>query len=58
MNKVLKRIEKSLEEKHIAVFLAPALFVLMVFAFYITIALIYLSFCDWNVKNPSPVSPV
>jgi multiple sugar transport system permease protein len=42
------------EKRHIGCFLAPAMIILVAFAAYITIALIYLAFCDWNVRSPAP----
>jgi multiple sugar transport system permease protein len=51
---MLKKIQRALEKRHIAIFLAPALFLLVVFVAYLTISLLYLSLCDWNVRSPSP----
>lgn len=44
-----------IERHYLALFLAPSLILLIAFAGYITISLIYLSLCNWNVSNPTPV---
>lgn len=43
------------ERHYLALFLAPSLILLLAFAGYITISLIYLSLCSWNVSSPAPV---
>lgn len=53
--KLWKAVGKWAEKKYIFCFLAPAMIILTAFAAYITISLIYLSLCNWNVTNPSPV---
>ena len=55
MAKMNERIQNWGEKHYVALFLAPALLILIAFAGYITFALIYLSLCDWNVSNPTPV---
>ena len=50
-----KRVSGWVEKRYLLCFLAPSLVILVAFAAYITVALIYLSLCNWNVSNPSPV---
>lgn len=53
--KMMKRINGWVEKRYLFCFLAPSMIILTAFAAYITIALIYLSLCNWNVSNPTPV---
>lgn len=51
----MKRISLWVEKRYLFFFLAPSMIIMVAFAAYITIALIYLSLCNWNVNNPVPV---
>lgn len=53
--KLMKKVSKWVERRYLFCFLAPSMIILVAFAAYITIALIYLSLCNWNVSNPTPV---
>lgn len=50
-----KRFVMWAEKRSNVLLLLPSLMVLLVFGIYLIGALIYLSFCDWNVQTPAPV---
>ena len=52
--KMMKKAGRWVEKRYLICFLAPSMIILVAFAAYITIALIYLSLCNWNVSNPTP----